>query len=441
MSFVSELKEALVGDPDARFVFLGNFEVERLWAVGSPQLPGAAVSFAASTVNRMEELGLLLADTHDVVVLKSEVDEEYRRYLQSVGVRLPRTLVVDANHPEATVTQDAVASPRLLSALRQLNDGNTYLCPLGTSEVEMTLSELSGLPLSGPPANICRAVNSKVYSRRLCEELSLPVVPGGVAQSIGELGELIAHHRPDGGTCTVKEPLGVSGRGQVVIRSERQAASLLRMLAKKAGALEFVVESWIPDAIDINYQVLISRHGEISIQAIKEAVVVDGVHRGHRFPAQLSERQRSELLLAGMAIGRRLFADGYFGIAGIDALVSSTGTVFPCLEINARFNMSTYQNNLFGESSGRVGRAVQFGILVDQPVRFSALRDALSDTLAEGLDGHGILVTNFATVNAAVVSGKSGKGRLYGVITGSSEQEVASIQDRSEKALSEWSAA
>lgn len=440
MTFVSELKEALVADCDARFVFLGNFEVERLWAVGAPRLPGASISFAAATVNRMEELGLLLADRHDVVVLKSVVDADYRSYLESLGFELPQTLVVDSNDPEATVTQDAVRSPALLAALSAMNDGRTYLCPLGVSDVEQQLSELSGLPLATPSPEVCRSVNSKVYSRELCRDLGLCTIPGRIVRSADDLAQAIEAHRHSG-ICTVKEPLGVSGRGQVVIRNERQANSLVRMLHRSRGAVEFVVEEWIQDAIDVNYQILVSRQGAVSIHAIKEAIVTDGVHRGHRFPAQLTPEQREILVSAGHAIGARLFADGYFGVAGIDALIAADGTVYPCLEINARFNMSTYQNNLFGASTSVAGRAVQFGVSLDRPASFEGLRAALATTLASSAGRPGVVLTNFATVNAGVSTGHSGAGRVYAVITADSEAEITELHDSAGQAIEKWAAA
>ncbi len=65
------LKSALTGDPAARFVYVNNFEVERCWGQGEPRLPGTGLSFSAATVNRIEEVGVLLADEDDAVVLKA----------------------------------------------------------------------------------------------------------------------------------------------------------------------------------------------------------------------------------------------------------------------------------------------------------------------------------------------------------------------------------
>ena len=110
--FTARLKAALVGDPGARFVYLNNFEVERAWGRDEPGLPGAGLSFSSATVNRMEEVGVLLADDLDVVVLKAPVDAAYAAYLDSLDAAAGRRLTVDRNEPERSVTADALASPR-----------------------------------------------------------------------------------------------------------------------------------------------------------------------------------------------------------------------------------------------------------------------------------------------------------------------------------------
>src|SRR4051794_10645699 len=84
MGFARRLKQDLVEDENARFVYLNNFEVERSWAVGEPKLPGAGVSFASATVNRLEEMGVLLAEESDIVLLKAPMDADYADYLRSI---------------------------------------------------------------------------------------------------------------------------------------------------------------------------------------------------------------------------------------------------------------------------------------------------------------------------------------------------------------------
>lgn len=110
-TFAARLKTALVGDPAARFVYINNFEVERAWGRDEPRLPGAGLSFSSATVNRMEEVGVLLADEPDVLVLKAPVDPAYAAYLDALGAADGTRLTVDHNEPDRSITADALASP------------------------------------------------------------------------------------------------------------------------------------------------------------------------------------------------------------------------------------------------------------------------------------------------------------------------------------------
>jgi hypothetical protein len=62
ITYTADLKEALTGDRYARFVWLCNFEVENQWARSYVGLPAVRGSATAATVQRMEELGVLLAE-------------------------------------------------------------------------------------------------------------------------------------------------------------------------------------------------------------------------------------------------------------------------------------------------------------------------------------------------------------------------------------------
>ena len=207
--FTARLKSALVGDPTARFVYVNNFEVERVWGRGEPSLPGAGLSFSSATVNRIEEVGVLLADEHDAVVLKEAVDPGYAAYLAGLGAADGLHLTVDRNVPDRSVTLDALDSPRLLAALRALADGRTYLMPLGISPDEERLAEAAGLPLAGPSAAVCKEVNGKIFSRELVDAAGLTAVPGAECRTVDELAA--GARRPPG-------PRGLPRGGQGVAR-------------------------------------------------------------------------------------------------------------------------------------------------------------------------------------------------------------------------------
>ena len=297
-TFAARLKTALVGDPAARFVYVNNFEVERVWGRDEPGLPGAGLSFSSATVNRMEEVGVLLADEPDVVVLKAPVDPAYAAYLDALGAAAGTRLTVDHNEPERSVTADALASPRLLADLSALDDGHTYLMPLGISSDEARLADAIGIPLAGPGAALCKHVNGKIFSRELVDATGLTRVPGSACRTLKELRAALEAHPPgNGARVVVKESLGVSGRGMVVLDSAQRAERLLRMLERRdsGGPMPVVVERWIDKRCDLNYQFIVGRDGRVWFETVKTALTENGVHRGHQFPAPLRPNQIEEL--------------------------------------------------------------------------------------------------------------------------------------------------
>jgi len=447
MNFVERLKQDLTGDASARFVFVNNFEVERSWALGEPKLPGAGVSFAGATVNRMEEMGVLLAGEGDVVVLKDGLDPEFAAYLSTLGAAAGHTVAAENHEPERMVTEDALASPLLLEQLRALDDGRTYLMPLGVSAAEEELAKATGLPLAGPSAAICKAVNGKVFSRDLVDRTGLRAVPGRTCRTVGELREALTEQLAHteqlglGGGVVVKESLGVSGRGMVRVDTERSAERLLRLIERRGAEApaNLVVESWIEHAQDLNYQFVVSRSGGVRFETVKAAVLRDGVHQGHRFPVELSPAVTGQLHDATRRIGEALSAEGYFGLVGVDAMLGKDDTFYPCLEINARFNMSTYQSRIAERliPEGTHAIAATFGLRLTRRHTFGEVAQALGGLLLDGAGRSGVLINNFATLNAAATEDGSFHGRLYAICLAESAEAALAVRTEAERRLNE----
>jgi len=438
--FTRRLKSALVGDPDARFVYLNNFEVERAWAEGEPGLPGANLSFAAATVNRIEEVGVLLADDSDFVVLKAPVDADYSAYLDTLGVASGRRLVVDRNEPDRSVTADALDSPRLRAELAALNDGATYLMPLGVSRDEELLADAVGLPLAGPSAEVCRRVNGKIFSRELVDAAGLTPVPGYACRTLDELSAALDACLSDGdGRLVVKESLGVSGRGMIVLEDARRAGRLLEMLARKGAErpVSVVVERWIEKQFDLNYQFVLGRDGTVDFETVKTVLTRNGAHRGHLFPPPLRPDQLLALESAAEVIGKVLAGEGYFGLVGVDAILGADDTLYPCLEINARFNMATYQNRIVERliRPEQTTLATVLDLKVARAHRFDEVRAALGDLMFTADSPRGVLINNFSTLNAAVVPGRTTHGRVYARCIGEDIEEVERMRSEAETAL------
>lgn len=440
--FTARLKTAVTGDSGVRFVYLSNFEVERCWGQGEPRLPGTGLSFSAAMVNRIEEVGVLLADDGDAVVLKAPLDPGYHRYLSSLGLGAGRLLTAEDSEPTRTVTRDVLASPRLLAELESMADGRTYLMPLGVSADEELLAQMVRLPLAAPSSAVCQRVNGKIFSRQLVDATGLTPVPGTECRTLEELAVALDTYLTEGTRVVVKESLGVSGRGLVVLDSPSRAERLLRMLGRRQSrAVSVVVERWIDKQADLNYQFIVGRDGTVTFETVKTALTENGVHRGHLFPPALHPGQVRELETAAAVIGKALADEGYYGVAGVDAMLGADGTLYPCLEINARFNMATYQNRVAERlvGTGRHALAMAFEVRPERAYSFAEVTSALKDLLYLGPStaGRGVLISNFATLNAAFLAGEPANGRVYAICVGDSAQDVEQLGEAAGQALKE----
>jgi D-alanine-D-alanine ligase-like ATP-grasp enzyme len=432
--FTTRLKRAVAGDAEASLVFLGNFEVEEQWARGEHTLPRVSAAGGSAVVNHMDEFALLLAGPDDHVVLKAAPDADYLDYLTCLGIALPTVHVVAEQDPLRTVTEDALADPALLARLARLD---AHLTAHGVSEVEERLAGAAGLPLAAPDAATCKAVNSKVYSRRVADELGLRQPAGWACDTLEQLQRAFAEAAPlveRGEKVVVKEALGVSGKGIAVLESARRMDRLFRMIAKqveKSGQprIAFCVENWVAKKTDLNYQFTVGRDGGTRFDFAKELFTEGGVHKGHRMPARLSGAQTDELVATAELLGKRLAADGYFGVVGVDAMVDPDDGLYPVIEINARNNMSTYQvpaqERFVG--AGQIALARHYPLRLTGELGFGAVRKALDGLVLEQRGGTGLLVNNFATVNAGARGDAAFDGRLYGIVVGTSDAEIAAV--------------
>nr|MDT0658203.1 ATP-grasp domain-containing protein [Micromonospora sp. DSM 115978] len=440
--YLRGIKLALTGAPDTPLVLLCNFEAEAQWARDHVGLPTPALSPTRPLVAAMEELGVLLAGPDDTLVLNRPLDPAYRAYLSDHGLDLPAVLVPENAHPDRLTTQNALDSPALLDQLSRLGRLGARLLPMGTTSYEEALARRCGLPLAVPGATVFERVNSKIYSRRLTEAAGLRPVPGACCETRQQLADTIDSRRHDlaaGRRLVVKDAYGVSGKGLLVLDNPTRAAQLLRMVDRRAARtgddrVQLVVEEWLPKRCDLNYQVTIGRDGRAGLDFVKQAITDHGVHQGHLMPAELSPAQHRQIEDSARVVAARLYADGYHGVVGVDAIVGADETVYPVLEINARLNMSTYQGGAteLCQPSDAAALARHYPMRLTRPLRFDELRHAL-DGVPRPDPAERVLINCFATVNAGalVPVGAAGAepfdGRLYTLLVAADRARLAAL--------------
>nr|AQQ74979.1 hypothetical protein [uncultured bacterium] len=423
----------------SRFVWMSNFEAERFWADKNvAQLPKFSQPEDVAIVNRLEEMSLFLAEEPDILILREQSDRGFLDYLSDLGYRLPTILAVNPENKLSAIAEATLANGQVCEQLSRAsqNGSMAFFLPYAKTRLEEQIMEKTGLQNVGPTAAVCEKINSKIYSRVLSNELGLRTIKGWECESFQALEESFKIASADlasGQKLVLKESMGVSGKGLYVAENERQAQQIISMLRRKDKAgvqFAFVLEHWVDKQRDINYQIFVSASGKVELLAIKEIVAEKGVHMGHRFPPALSPSQLEAYEQAGQAVGKRLFADGYVGVAGIDSIIDRDGEVYPVLEINARFNMSTYQLGLERLiPPGAKVIAKYYPLLLKEKLSFNYLTDLIGPSLYKrGSAGGGALIQNFATVNVNSDAGAAPfKGRLYVLLIGEDDDQLARL--------------
>ncbi|ETT86896.1 ATP-grasp domain-containing protein [Viridibacillus sp. FSL R5-0477] len=439
----AHLKKALVDDEKAKFIYINNFEVEQYWkppeTVG---IPSVSIGNARLMVNRLEEQGVLLASPTDIVILKRPVSTHFLQYLQSL-LECPGIIYVENSNPNLNITKDILNCQKTIQHLKELKNtnNNIYFMPYGCSEYEEQLSELTGIPLAVPSSHVFSKVNTKVYSRVLNQKVNIRQIPGGECDSVDSLLETyqnLKHYLISGERLVLKESLGVSGKGLIIIDSEEKFNKAIKMIEKglnkkNNGKVSFVLEKWIRKTADINYQILIERNGKVIYYGAKECIVEDGVHRGHLYPTYITRKLDEELRKAGEKIGRQLYQDGYYGIVGIDAIYDQEDMLWPNLEINARFNMASYQMRIQENFLQNQGHALAkyYELKLSRQISFNEIFTLLENFMITTNGQEGFLINNFATVNSGFSKeGKFFKGRLYGVLMASNMGSLFDLDRR-----------
>jgi hypothetical protein len=200
-----------------------------------------------------------------------------------------------------------------------------------------------------------------------------------------------------------------------------------------------VVEEWLPKRCDLNYQLTIDRDGRVTLDFVKQALTEGGVHKGHVMPAELTPAQLAEISDAAATIGKRLYADGFRGVVGVDAIAGADGKLYPALEINARLNMSTYQGSVVErwQPPGHPALARHYPLRLDGPRTFRQLRAALGPILEPAPDRR-FVVACFGTVNANANTPPPFAGRLYAVLVAADHRRLGELDRAAQHALTRF---
>lgn len=337
-------------DDSTVVVWLFNIGVEKYW---SQDISTVRSQNDECIVNHMEEMNLLLTRKQDYLILRKHPDDLFLETLVEKGFEIPHLLIPSLEDESMGISELIWKDYCLINELKIIKEKyqTVYFVPYGVSIIEEKIAEVTGLELIGGPNEIAKMINNKIFARNIAQKLCFPVSEGNVCNSIDEVKDTCIDLLKKFQKVIIKYPTGASGKGLWVVESEKKLSTTLmvikRICEKKRITQDFIVEGWYEKKCDLNYQIFVSKDGDVEIFSIKEQMLNETVYIGSLMPPRISDEIVNQCKIYGKMIGRFLYEKGYNGLLGVDAMITSENIFIPIIEINARFTLSTYISFLF----------------------------------------------------------------------------------------------
>jgi len=333
---------------DAVLIWVCNIGAENKWFYNMDIMAGENEK---KIMQRMSEINLLLCRKQDYLILNQYPSAMMLNHLQSIGVEIPHILLINTVNCESTYLSELILSDlKLLDELKSIGKANRdiFLVPYAITSFEEEISRLVNIPIIGSSSNISRIINNKVFSRKIAESLDYNICQGYIVDSLSELDRCYYYLKNKGAKkIVVKEPKGTSGKGIHIVKKDEDLSVFKLLLTKKQKLMggkidQYIIEEWIDDKIDINYQFFIDEEGGVYFIGVTEQVLNNCQYVGSRFFTELTKKYASRFERYSQEIGKYLFQHGYYGMVSVDSIIVNGNNIIPIIEINARFSLSTY---------------------------------------------------------------------------------------------------
>jgi hypothetical protein len=335
-----------------------NMEASFRWGTPRDYVVSCASARAETTSDRWPELGclvVLLAQEGDTVLFDGAgdcgFDVDLLDHWKGLGARLPRVRIAaqldgGSLHQQAVIELVGGESESLVAAAgAACPDPNSLLVCFGTTADDETFAAERHLLLFGGSAASTETCNDKRTAKLWCRELGLPTPEGRVCSSATIAEETAADLFERHATIVVKDPYGASGKGLVLCNSIDRVRRVLRRFPaqeSQCSATSVIVEAWLEKRVSHNAQYLILPDGNILYLGHTEQVLAKQKYLGNNIPRGWPQTFHEDQFHTYEQIAQRAYREGYHGIIGIDSFITYGGVWFPCVELNARFNLSTY---------------------------------------------------------------------------------------------------
>jgi len=221
------------------------------------------------------------------------------------------------------------------------DQGARIFTPWGWTHGAAAAGVRAGALVHPLPFDVVARVNSKLWSHALEVELGTTLPGAALAASFEELCEAVARAcpRPDD-KWVVKSPYGFAARDRVLGRGPLIEEPQARWSRRRLSLSETLIfQPWLAVVREYGVVMEIAADGSTDIHGVSDLQTNGaGTGTGYLLGRPPGAGRLGELERVAAFVGARLFAEGYSGPVGVDA-VEHAGGLHPLLEINARYTM------------------------------------------------------------------------------------------------------
>lgn len=442
----------------SRNVWLGTFNSEYFWREKElADLPSIMDGEANRIVGAMDELLFPLCNKEDVLLTRHMFNEALKEYLSDIGFSFQPAvagLMEDAfpyGEPAAKSTCQLLCENGKKDCFTALLSKCSGVVPYSVLPYLQEFCSFYKLPYNFPSIAIVKKANSKVYSHQLLKELGRES-PGEVVYSAGELRESGSRLLMQG-SFLIKDDFGVSGKGNLLIKSGRmleKVATYLEKQEKEGKLVRFLLEPFYENKkLDFSCQLFIRENGEIEYVSVQHLLNSGFAYKGSKVSPKsfidfITEKQYFNVI--DSAAGR-LYKEGYRGAVCIDSMLLQDDSIVPVIEINARYSMGFICSSLtkFAATCNTDGMLSFLSLGCPAGISFENILERMKERglLFDPCKGKGIipLSANTLTVNRIMQGPPEGqdlyKGRLYVFVCGDTDQMREEIFSELKAALGE----
>jgi hypothetical protein len=311
---------------DGPFIHIHSLEASKLG-------DGLEHGLSPAVLRSLSVRAIFLADQDDIVIVDQEVDPDWTRFLEGIGIKLPKIRVAES---EGETLVEQITRDHVLCS--ELSKTGFPMKPYMGSVQNQTLAHQLGLRYLAPDNDLVDHLNHKSNLDPILEEIGLPRIQTSVSASVEILSDARSAFERNG-PLMIRSDLSIGGHGVWRIEHLDDFRQLELGVRSASQGRKFIWQPLKAVTNSPNVQFEITDDSRILLGVSAQQMTEQFAFGGNGYPSRLSNN--SDLLLQSHKAAEWLQMQGYRGLVGLDFIVTTEGEVF-IVEINPRVNTSTF---------------------------------------------------------------------------------------------------